>query len=188
MNTPASKPITIEELNIGKLGGRLWGWLSSALTAKAHDYFEPSGELNGFNGRRVTVHQIHQEPSTSRGALRRTVGNMPHITKLEGVGVGILCSEGIMGDFINAGGVIPTDGETKEDLLDALPNEIREELLLRATTAKESFQAFAGHVKTSVSQIIFQEGKLSSSPNLADGPGLQSASADDNYEEDLLAM
>ena len=76
----------------------------------------------------------------------------------------------------------------KEDLSDTFPKETRKELLLRATAAKESFQVFASHVKTSVSQILVHEGKLPSSLNLADEPSSQRARADDNYEEDRLAM
>ena len=113
---------------------------------------------------------------------------MPNITKLEDVDVGILRFEGIMRDFANAGGAVPSNDEMKEDLLDTLPKEIRKELLLRATTVKESFQEFASHVKTSVSQILFHEGKLSSSLNLADEQSAQGAGSENSYEEEMLAM
>ena len=38
------------ELNIGKLGHKLWGFLNTALTGTASDFYHPCGESNGFDG------------------------------------------------------------------------------------------------------------------------------------------
>ena len=65
------------ELNIGKLGGRLWGFLNTASLDKAHDYFEFAGELNGSGGCGRIAHQTRQGANARQGILRRIVKNVP---------------------------------------------------------------------------------------------------------------
>ena len=76
------------ETNVMTLAVKLWGWLNVALVEKGHAYFEPATGLNGFDGWRRIVHQIHQGAKVHRGTLRRAAKNMPnivHINKAEDI-------------------------------------------------------------------------------------------------------
>ena len=70
------------EINVRTLAVKLWGWLNVALLDKAHAYFEPTTDLNGFDGWRGIVRQIHQAAKVRRGTLRRVTKKMLQITKL----------------------------------------------------------------------------------------------------------
>ena len=70
------------ELNVTKLGDKLRGWPNTALQDKAHEYFEAADELNGFDGWRRIVQQIHKGSKTRKGNLRRIVKKMPMIAKV----------------------------------------------------------------------------------------------------------
>ena len=119
------------ELNVITLCDKLWGWLNTALLDKAHEYFEAADELNGFDGWRRIVQQIHKGSKTRNGNLRRLVKKMPMIARVEDFDSGILRFEAIMRDYDRAGGVVPTSEEMKEDLIDILPREISEQLTWR---------------------------------------------------------
>ena len=99
------------------------GWLNVALLDKAHAYFEPTADLNGFDGWRRIVHQIHQGAEVRRGTLRRVTKNMPKIAKLEGIDTGILHFEAVVRDYGKAGGTVPTNDELNADLNDMLQNK-----------------------------------------------------------------
>ena len=59
----------------------------------------------------------------------------------------------------------PTTKNSKNDLLETLPLEIRENLVWRIP-ANEPFSAFRDHVRTSANEVLYHRGKFKSVNNL----------------------
>ena len=161
------------ELNVVKLGDKLWEFLNAALKGKAHEFFISCDELNGFDGWRRIVQLIYTSAKINRATLRRQVKLMPQITKIEDIDAGILHFESVMREYGKAGGVLPTDAEMKEDLKDTLPKEIVKEL--RSLSGSEmgkagsrvSFVEFVAHVREAAAEELFNERKAGAGVHVA---------------------
>ena len=147
------------EINVKRMGEILWGFLNLCLTEKAHTVFEGADMLNGFEGWRLVVQHIHQGQKVRKATIRRLVRNPPAIHKLEDVAMGIARFENLMKDYKAAGGKVPDDGDLKEDLVNSLPQEIRENLLWRAS-GEETFAAFKNHIRTTANSMLYHRGKM----------------------------
>ena len=147
------------EVNIERAGEIIWGFLNICLHDRAHTCLEGADMLNGFEGWRLVVQHIHQGRKVHKATLRKLVKNPPNINKLEDVAMGITHFENIMKDYKAAGGQLPDEIELKEDLVNTLPQEIRENLLWRASREDETFNAFKNHVKTTANSVLYHRGK-----------------------------
>ncbi len=147
------------EIDISRVGEVIWGFLNLCLQDRAHTCFEGADTLNGFDGWRLVVQHVHQGQQLHKAVLRRLVKNPPNIGKLEDVAMGITRFENIMKDYKAAGGKLPDESELKEDLVNTLPQEIRENLLWRASK-KESFSAFRNHIRTTANSMLYHRAKF----------------------------
>ena len=78
--------------------------------------------------------------------------SQPPISKVEDVANGVPKFENNIREYVNAGGERPSDKEMKSDLIDALPQEIRKNLVWRLPS-NEPFSAFRGHVRASANDF-----------------------------------
>ncbi len=176
----------MKEDDVQRLNEILWGFLNTCLSGKARTCFEGADMCNGFDAWRRVVQQIHQGANVRLGTLRRLVKSPPQIAKLEDIDAGIVRFEGIMKDYRAAGGVPPEGAELKNDLLETLPHEIREQLMWRATEVDhETFGQFAGHVRNTANSILFHRGKTTSSLNSVAEPG---PTEEESYEDAIMAV
>ena len=171
------------ELDIKRLGELIWGFLNTCLHGKAHECFESTPELHGFDAWRRIIQHIHQGAEIRLGTLRRAVKHPPAIARLEDVATGITRFEGIIKAYRDAGGTAPHEVELKNDLLETLPDVIREQLMWRATQVKEPYSAFVAHVKSTASAILFHRGKGRSSVN-----NMDENTAEEEYHEAINAV
>ena len=74
--------------------------------------------------------------------------------------MGITRYENLLRDYKAAGGQLPDVTEQKEDLVNMLPQEIRENLLWRAS-GKEKFNEFKNHIETTANSMLYHRGKVS---------------------------
>ena len=126
------------ELSVSRLSEAIWGFLNTCLKGDAHTTFENANLLNGLDGWRLIVQDIQRGRSVRLATLRKLVRNPPRINKLEDVASGIVKYQNLIKEYRSVGGEPPNDFEQKQDLLDALPQEIRENLMWRAHNRAES--------------------------------------------------
>ena len=185
LQTEANSYRWMTEINIKRISEILWGFLNTCLSGKARTCFEGADMCNGFDAWRRVVQQIHQGANVRLGTLRRLVKSPPQIAKLEDIDAGIVRFEGIMKDYRTAGGTPPEGAELKNDLLETLPHEIREQLMWRATEVHETFGQFVVHVRNTANSILFHRGKTTSSLNsVVESAGTE----EENYEDAIMAV
>ena len=154
------------EINLVKLSDALWGFLNTCLKGEAHTTFENAEELNGFDGWRLVIQEIQKGRSVRKATLRKLVKNPPKISKLEDVSTGMVKYRNLLREYEAVGGKAPDEAEQKSDLLDALPQELRENLMWRAhNKLDETYAQFQSHVQATVNEILFHRGKLPSQVN-----------------------
>ena len=143
------------EMPVRRLSEFVWGFLNSCLTGEARGEFDGADILDGMNGWRLVVQHIFQGSQARKALLRKAAKSPPAINKLEDVPSGITKFIGIMKAYKYVGGVPPEGHELKTDFLDALPGEIREQLMWRVDNTDEPFSAFTEHVRA-ISQSIVE--------------------------------
>ena len=147
-----------------QVGGALWGFLNLCLKKEALTCFKGATMLNGLDAwRRITNH-ARRGKNVRLDSLRKKVRNPEPIRRLEDVSVGIMKFENVISDYIAAGGSPPKPQEMKSDLLDALPLEVRVNLLWKSTNEEESFSSFINFVNQNVHHILDHRGKYSQLP------------------------
>ena len=175
------------EMSVKRMGDIVWGFLNLSLTEKAHTVFEGADMLNGFEGWRLVVQHIHQGQKVRKAMIRRQVRNPPAINRLEDVAMGITRFENLMKDYKAAGGKVPGDRDLKEDLVNSLPQEIRENLLWRAS-GDETFSAFKNHIRTTANSMLYHRGKVAPLNNLQEGEYPEDIDNERNYDEAIAAV
>ena len=142
-----------------RLGELLWGFMNTCISGLARVAFENSGMLNGFDAWRAIVQEIQRSRFIQLNRLRKIVRSQPPIVKGEDVSNGILKFENNISEYVAAGGERPNDKEMKNDLLETLPLEIRENLVWRIP-ANEPFSAFRDHARTSANEVLYHRSKF----------------------------
>ena len=89
------------------------------------------------------------------------------INKVEDVHAGITKFENNIREYVMAGGERPNEKEMKNDLMDALPQELRENLMWRLPV-DEPFVSFRDHVRTAANTVLYHRGKIGHSVNNVD--------------------
>ena len=174
------------EVNVKRMDEVVWGFLNLALHGEAHTCFESAEILNGFEGWRLLCQHISCGQRNRRAALRQVVRNPPKIAKLENVSAGITKFDNIMKEYEACGGDLPSSYDLKQDLLDTLPQEVREQLLWRVA-GPESFVQFKNHVRSTASSILFHRGKLPSPLCNVDHGHAKDEQGDEEFDEALNA-
>ena len=155
------------EVDVRRLSEVIWGFLGTCLVGEAHTIFEGAEELNGFEAWRLITQHVSSGQNVRLANLRKLVKNPPQIRRLEDVVTGITKFDNILKDYVAAGGNAPKDLELKDDLLNSLPQEIRENLLWRAV-GPEDYQAFKNHVRSTTTSVLYHRGKLDGGINSVD--------------------
>ena len=161
----------ISDVQMERLNELIWGFLNTCLKDSAHTVFENVELLNGLDAWRAVVLEIHRGQGIRLAQLRKIVRNPPSISKVEDVAGGILRFENAVKEYAAVGGDAPNDKELKSDLLDTLPQELRENLMWRQSgaTSDESFTDFKNHVRTAANNVLYHRGKANNSINTITG-------------------
>ena len=165
-----------------KIGGVVWGFLNLCLKGEARASFQQAPMFQGLDGWRRVMFDINKGRDIRLAQLRKVVRNPPHIQRVEDVANGITRFDNIIREYVDAGGTRPGDKELKSDLLDALPNEIREHILWRATDNSD-YASFRNHVRSQAHTVLYHRGKLRAPLNEIDTTGFE----DDQPDEQLFA-
>ena len=150
----------LPDAQMDRLSELIWGFLNTCVKDGGRTPFESADTLNGLDAWRAIVEEIQKSRGIRLKQLRKTVQSQPAISKVEDVANGVLKFENNIREYVNAGGDRPSDKEMKSDLIDALPQEIRENLVWRLPSS-EPFSAFRDHVRASANDVLYHRGKLS---------------------------
>ncbi len=184
LKAKAAENFWMMELDVKRCSSVVWGFLGICLKDAAHSLYELAPELNGFEAWRVVVNDIYKSQNIRLAGLRRLVRNPRAIAKIEDVNIGITQFDNLMKEYKLAGGELPSDADLKNDLLDSLPQEIREGLLWRSVE-DEDFNAFKNHVRTTANTVLYHRGKVASSlNNVAEPTDVE----EETYEDAILAV
>ncbi len=117
------------------LNSSLWGFLSNCVSAEAETIFKTADTLQGFDAWRRLVRYIEHGKEIRLEAMRTEMKtlHLKPIKSLETVPIGIAEYDLKMKEYAEAGGTVPSEGEMKNDLLNLLPESLRDNLLWRAT-------------------------------------------------------
>ena len=155
----AEEGFWMTEVDVRKANHAIWGFLGLCLKGEASKLYELAAELNGLDAWRLVVRNVQKGKSIQLGTLRRAVRNPESIRRLEDVSNGITKFETTLNEYKLAGGSTPNNDDLKSDLLDTLPQEIREQLLWHSTNPEISFEKFKSHIRNMANQILFHRGK-----------------------------
>ena len=175
------------EVDGTRLGEIVWGFLGICTTGEAQACHEGAGELNGLESWRRIVKHIYRGKEMRIATLRKLVRNPPSIGKLEEVEAGITRYENIIREYQEAGGAAANDQELKSDLLEALPQELRENLLWKSTEPG-SFTAFKNHVRNAANHVLYHRGKITSPLNNLEKEQQLQKAHEDNSHGDMEGM
>ena len=82
---------------------------------------------------------------------------------------------------------MPDDSDLKDDLVNSLPQEIRGNLLWRAS-GDETFSAFKNHIRTTANSMLYHRGKVAPLNNLQEGEYPEDIDNERNYDEAIAAV
>ena len=123
--------------------------------------------MDGLNAWRLLVYEFRSSAYVRTTQLREAVKFVPKCTGLEQVSGHISRMERNIRDYVAIAGNErkPIEADMKEDLLNPLPQEVREQLQWRVTKV-ESYAAFRNFVKATSFSILQQRGKIKSNVNM----------------------
>ena len=170
---------------IDRINELVWGFLNTCISGEARTCFESVNSLSGLDAWRAIVQEIQRGRNIRLAQLRKIVRNPPGINKVDEVANGIMRFENNIRDYVAAGGDQPNPKEMKSDLLDTLPQELRENLMWRLPE-DEGFSAFKNHVRTAANNVPYHRGKISAPVNLIDGNLQEELKVSSEKLEDLI--
>ena len=183
--------VDLTGIDLSTVSHAIWGFLNNCLKGEARETFDAAAILDGFNAWRLIMHDVRKSRWVRLQQLRKLVRNVPSITKIEDVVSGIAAFDATIKDYKAAGGVEPDDIEKKADLLESLPQEIRENLHWRSADPNESYTDFRNHIKSTANTILYHRGKFKSPLHMVDGQPTavtSSTSEADNKIEEIMAI
>ena len=86
------------------------------------------------------VRHVRSRNETRRHELQGQVQRPPQVSKLNEVPVALLKWDGILRDYLEAGGKMPSYDDRRAALLNILPQKFKEEVFLRIPGMQESMQ------------------------------------------------
>ncbi len=176
------------EVSISRPSEVVRGFLNTCLKGEAHTTFETADLLNGLDGWRLVVQDIQRGRNVRMATLRKLINNPPTIARVEDVAAGIVKYQNLIKEYKAVGGEPPNEKEQKTDLLDSLPQELRDNLLWRSVN-DEKFVDFQNHVKATANTILFHRGKLPSSINAVEtGPSGNTSNIGNSIEDVIGAL
>ena len=136
----------INQEQLETLNAAIWGYLSECVAGEAETIFKSANTLNGIDAWRRLVRYIDHGRGIRLESLRtemRSLHTRP-IKSLEGVTIGITEYDNKMKEYVEAGGRPTEDEEKKADLLAILPQDLRANLLWRATDTHDGHEPGQG--------------------------------------------
>ena len=111
------------------------GFISNCVTSEAETIFKTAEKLQGFDAWRRIVRYIDHGKEIKLEGMRTEMKtlHLKPIKNLESVPIGIAEYDLKMKEYNEAGGTLPSENEMKNDLLNILPESLRDNLLWRAT-------------------------------------------------------
>ena len=143
------------------LNSALWGFISNCVSGEAETMFKRARPLNGVDAWRRLVRYIDHGRTIRCETLRselRTIHLRP-IKNLESLAVGIAEFENKHAEYFEAGGPEAQPDEKKADLLAILPEQLRENLLWRATDPGP-YEAFRDMVQAQAAKVLLNRRRL----------------------------
>ena len=144
------------------LSSAVWGFLSNCVSGEAETMFKRADPLNGIDAWRKMVRYIDHGRSIRCETLRaelRTIHLRP-IKNLESLNVGIAEFENKHQEYVEAGGTdVRGPEEKKADLLAVLPEQLRENLLWRATD-EGTYEQFKAMVQGQAAKVLLNRRRL----------------------------
>ena len=152
--------IDLEEHELHKLSARIWQFLNHCVSGDARHTFRGADQLNGFEGWRLLIIEFRKGSWFRKETLRRACKFVPPIAKLEDIPAAIVQYDQRVKDYeaVTVKGKIDDD-ERKSDLLQALPEAIRESFQTRHAMP-EPYRAFRDVLLHTTNTMLFQRGKF----------------------------
>ena len=142
---------------------QLWGFVKHCLKGDAKEACNTIAEGNGLETWRVVNRIIDQGRPQRLEVLRqelKRVGEQYKMKNLEHVQMGVTKFENLVRRFEDAGGERMSDAIRKTELLDLLPEEMRDHVLWHATDPKANYRAFRNHVVMQSAKILLHRRRL----------------------------
>ncbi len=183
--------VDLTGIDLTAISHAIWGFLNNCVKGEARETFDAAATLDGFNAWRLIMYDVRKSRWVRLQQLRKLVRNVPPITKIEDVVSGIAAFDATIKDYKAAGGIEPDDIEKKADLLESLPQEIRENLHWRSSDPNESYTDFRNHIKSSANTILYHRGKFKAPLHMVEGQAeghLAIAKADNRIDEIMAIL
>ena len=148
------------EEQAANLTTQLWGFLAAVVSGSADTMFKRAdksvGEMNGIDAWRRLVRHIDHGLSLRLDDLRHEmkVMHLKPMKALADVEQGVAQFENSIHEFVQAGGVAPSDKEMKDDLLRMLPEKMQLDLLWQASKVEVGFSEFRDHVVAQCARVM----------------------------------
>ena len=175
----------LDQPRIANLNSSIWGFLSAFISGEAETIFKGADALQGIDAwRRLIAYIDHGKNIKLEGM--RTDMKMLHtrtIKNLETVLIGIAEFELQIKEYVECGGIEPTNEEKKSDLLRLLPEHLQDNLLWRATDPGPYIQ-FRDMIKAQAARTLLNRRRLPIHTVAEASPPSQ----DDEMHEELMAV
>ena len=126
--------IEAHSIDVLGLSTAIWGFLNTCLKGEAREVFDGANILDGLNGWRLVINEMRKSRGIRLQQLRKLVRNPKPINKIEEVSAGITAFDRNIKEFEEMQNVKMDDFEKKADLLESLPQVLRENLHWRSVS------------------------------------------------------
>ena len=134
----------------------LWGFLRGVVSGTAETMFKRADRLNGLDAWRRLVRHIDHGRELRLDQLRREMkaSQMKPLKSMQDIEHGVAEFENTIQEFVQAGGLAPSDKEMKDDLLNVLPEKLQSDLLWNSKDKDVTFSEFRDLVVTVASRLM----------------------------------
>ena len=116
------------------IAGHLWRLLKMVVDGEAKKVFiAAKPELHGLEGWRALCWEVTRGRQSRMTALGDQVRSPPQVRSYQDVSAAIASFDATLDEYVMCGGTIPPPLELKQSLLKAFPQDLRENLILKAS-------------------------------------------------------
>ena len=176
--------IDLEGPDLPKISAKVWQFLNHCVSGDARHTFRGADQLNGLEAWRLLIIDFRKGIWFRKEHLRRLTKDVPAIAKLEDVAQAVSLYDQNVRDYetVTHKGKIDDD-QRKSDLLQALPELIREQFQMRQALP-ESYKAFRDVLLNTTNTMLFQRGKMPRAVGAVDHEEPAKAEPDKTQEYD----
>ena len=165
------------------ISGHLWRFLKMITDGEAKKVFiAAKPELHGLEGWRALTWEVTRGRQSRMTSLGDQLRAPPQVRAYQDVSAAIASFDAILDEYGLCGGTVPPALELKQSLLKALPQDLRENLILKASEP-DSYEAFKMHVRTKVAFILDCRGTPSRNANLCETSPAENLAAQVNFAD-----